>query len=569
MVLACCTQVYRDFVEEYNASYKRGFIFLGGVSVKELHNTFKLLAASLVAIMLVSSSSVTFVQGDNFGTGDQAVDGLFYEWGKEDSKYPFSTSEATSTSTSDTYGKFALSGSMSEMDEHDGTISYMVKKDTNVSFKYTYDDSMLSNNDQGDVNWHITNDNRGKIDNDSIDVGGKIESGAILIQTSLDGVKWIDDKIITNVFSTTPIQTGSIFASNDVQLMNGTFYRFIVVYRERRLVGSSGWFVFQSLQYEYRERAEVYKVYLESETAYYHEDNVSRQELGTTLNAGPSNGFSENNDLTSGDYQYGWDLGKFFVSGFSAKKQDSNGKYTFLKNVGDRVSLNYRLLQDINCLDGKDNLIINRDMDGLDSHFQTDKDVNFERGALIIRFTDYEGGQHTQVFTNFLEANTRTGADTRAYLFEEGDYEVALDYEICNTRWFKGYKNYRVFFEFSIRNGNCMVFPFDTITGSELDNLSETPNGFSLDLAGSRWLNISVTKYALNSSGTGLDSRFNKPSSEVSVYEEPGIYKIVVKNEDAIDPDASCTKIICVGNDYQLNRYFREKVVPNPSILDN
>ena len=39
-----------------------------------------------------------------------------------------------------------------------------------------------------------------------------------------------------------------------------------------------------------------------------------------------------------------------------------------------------------------------------------------------------------------------TGADTRVYLFEEGDYEVALDYEIVNTRGINTYKNYRIFF---------------------------------------------------------------------------------------------------------------------------
>ena len=161
------------------------------------------------------------------------------------------------------------------MDEHYGTPSYLVKGNTSVSFKYIYNDSKLSKNDQGDVNWHITNDGNKKIDNDAIDLGNKIDSGAIIIQTSLDGVKWMNDMILTDVFAKTPLQTNSIFSTNEIQLVNGTYYRFIVVYRERKLIGSSGWLVFQSLKYDYRERVEVYKVYLESETEFYHNGSIS------------------------------------------------------------------------------------------------------------------------------------------------------------------------------------------------------------------------------------------------------------------------------------------------------
>lgn len=526
----------------------------------------KPISVFLVAVLFLTCIKIHPVRAAVTEANETHLTGSFYEWEKENSKYPFSSSDSKSTQNAETYGRFSLVGSISEMDEHYGTPSYLVKGNTNVSFKYIYGNSRISSNDQGDVNWHITNDGNKKIDNDSIDLESKIESGAIIIQTSLDGVKWMNDKVFTDVFAKTPLQTNPVFSTNEIQLVNGTFYRFIVVYRERRLVGSSGWLVFQSLKYDYRERVEVYKVYLESETEYYHKDNDNRLTLGTTVNAGGSNGFSETNSINSKDFQYGWDLGNFFVSGYSDKKEGKDGNPVFLKNVGDRISLNYKLLQDINCLNGKDYLKINRDMDGSDSYFQTNKDVNFERGALIIRFIDHEGNKHDQLYTNFLEANTRTGADTRVQLFEEGDYEVALDYEICNTRGVNTFKNYRVFFKFSVRNGNCMVFPFDSSTGSELDNLAITPNGFVLDLAGSRWLHITVTKYVLNSSGTGLDQRFSKNVAEEKPYNDAGIYKIEVTNEYA--PNTMYSKIICVGSDNDLISFFKEKVIPNTSILN-
>ena len=98
------------------------------------------------------------------------------------------------------------------------------------------------------------------------------------------------------------------------------------------------------------------------------------------------------------------------------------------------------------------------------------------RGTLIIRYTDHQGIAHEpEIYTNYLEANATTSADTIVKFFEEGDYEVALDYEIKNTpRQVVGveivpeYTNYRIYFRFSIRNGNCMVYPFDVSTGTEL-----------------------------------------------------------------------------------------------------
>ena len=86
-------------------------------------------------------------------------------------------------------------------------------------------------------------------------------------------------------------------------------------------------------------------------------------------------------------------------------------------------------------------------------------------------------------------------------LCEEGDYEVALDYELRKNNldlfgWnpFPSYNDYRIFFRFSVRNGNCMVYPFDVVTGAELTNSSITENGFYLDLAKSRYLNIDIKK---------------------------------------------------------------------------
>ena len=84
------------------------------------------------------------------------------------------------------------------------------------------------------------------------------------------------------------------------------------------------------------------------------------------------------------------------------------------------------------------------------------------------------------VYTDFLSANAILSADTRVQLFEEGDYEVTLDYEIKKGGVLPSYYNYKISFSFSIRNGNCMVYPFELtdegFIGSELYDNALTPN---------------------------------------------------------------------------------------------
>ena len=105
------------------------------------------------------------------------------------------------------------------------------------------------------------------------------------------------------------------------------------------------------------------------------------------------------------------------------------------------------------------------------------------------------------IYKDYLAAKARQKAAVEVNLCEEGDYEVALDYEVRKNRidvfgWnpLPSDNDYRIFFRFSVRNGNCMVYPFDVDTGEELTNSAITENGFYLDLAKSRYLNIDIKK---------------------------------------------------------------------------
>ena len=142
-------------------------------------------------------------------------------------------------------------------------------------------------------------------------------------------------------------------------------------------------------------------------------------------------------------------------------------------------------------------------------------------------------------------------------LNEEGDYEIALDYELHDnelTHITSTYANYRIVLRFSVRNGNCMVYPFDVLTGAELQNTSVTENGFYLDLARSRYLDIDVKRSVIVEGPTGMieDERFNRPAKDGDQYTAEGIYTISVSNRYTGE---STVKTIFVGSEELLQQY--------------
>ena len=295
----------------------------------------------------------------------------------------------------------------------------------------------------------------------------------------------------------------------------------------------------------------------------YATENTSKQKhyLGSVVNAGHDTGFSENNKITEKDPHFGWKIGSFYVDGYTRVTEDNSGTPVFLKTVGDTVTLWFELEQDINKLNGDDMLSISSDSNGYDEYFGIEK-TDMGRGTLIIRHTDYQNhAADPVIYTDYLAATATKDAAVEVKLCEEGDYEVALDYEIREVNldifgWnpFPSYHNYRIFFRFSVRNGNCMVYPFDVVTGAELTNSSITENGFYLDLAKSRYLNIDIKKEVRKEGAEGLteDVRFNKPAKDGEQYTEEGIYTITVSN---IYTNQTTTKVIYVGTDDVLKAH--------------
>lgn len=281
--------------------------------------------------------------------------------------------------------------------------------------------------------------------------------------------------------------------------------------------------------------------------------------FGSTVDAGLDTGYTESNEIVREDPHFGWQLGSFTISGYTSVKENAQGIPVFLKTTDDKIKLSFKLDQDIDSLNGDESLTISGDSNGYDQHFGVPA-TDFGRGALIIRQTNYrnETGE-AQVYTDYLSGIV-TGADTEVVLLEEGNYEVSLDYEIKRSNGLgpvplpAGYSNYKIAFKFEVRNGNCMVFPMDLATKSELTNDSYAPNGFYLDLAKSRYLDINIKREVMAAGANGLveDTRFNGPARDGDEYVDEGIYTITATNPST---GQDTVKRIYVGSDPVLKAY--------------
>ena len=484
-----------------------------------------------------------------YGVTDRIdVQGKLYEFEKND-KYKFSESENFEyTSENNTYGDFSVEGEVSNISVKKGIPYYEVSSDS-LNIYYTYTDSKLTTDEQ---NWHLVDDKNKKIND--FKLNNKILKGAYILQTSKDRKNWTTVSSKTNVFSENPIQADSLYTTTDVELLSGCYYRFIVAYKMERLAEENK--VLFIDDYDYKKVAEVYEFYAcKKDGSESEETSEQTHNLGKRVRTKNFDGYSGSTKIKKSDPHYGWDLGQFFVSGYTDKIQDSDDNMIFLKDVGDEVILWFNLQQDINKLNGDKHLRISDDNEGYDDYFETDTQ-DFGVGTLIVRYTDYNGNVSSpQIYKDYLKANVEFNADTKVQLFEEGDYEVALDYEITNDKLIDSVAHYRIFFKFSVRNSNCMVYPFDVANGDELSNSSITENGFRLDLAKSRYLKVNVKRSVLTENADGLeeDVRASGPAKDGETYTKEGIYTITVENVYTND---QTTKKIYVGNNKLLKAYM-------------
>ena len=121
------------------------------------------------------------------------IAGEIYEFSQKDS-YEFEGTEALNSKSQ--HVRLSLKGNLTADGEKNSIAVYAVSGDAPVSFTYDFDDSLLETPED---EWHLVEDKSKKIND--ITLEDDIQKGALIIQVSNDGEKWISVNKNVNVFA--------------------------------------------------------------------------------------------------------------------------------------------------------------------------------------------------------------------------------------------------------------------------------------------------------------------------------------------------------------------------------
>ena len=485
----------------------------------------------------------------------EVLAGKSYDLGEKD-EYQIDKAELTSEKVS----RFYLIGDISEVSMKNGFSSYAVESG---NLKLMVDTSFGKKlvEPEREEDWHIITDKSKIVD--SVELEDKIETGAIILQTSKDGKAWINVAAETDIYNKLDAvnkrtingeQVSAFYETSNVQITAGCYYRIIVAYKLERVVEPSKVLFVEVKNTEQKERMEIYEFYAhDSNVNPVEELNIAdAYEFSDVCRVDSQDGFENPTVVKSDDPHNDWTLGKFYVSGYTDVIYDEEIP-VFLKVPEDKAVLWFNLEHELDKCNGRTDVKVEYIATGSDVYFGTPTISDFGRGTLIIRKTDKNNRKERYIYTNYLEASATAGANTRVDLFEEGDYEVALDYQLHYDKPFvfgtttTKTLTYRVFFKFKVRNGDISAFIRDVDTNQFVTNANIAENGFYIDVANSQYLTLSIKREVLSESMDGLveDTKFSGVAKEGRHYTEEGIYTVTVKNMATGD---SVEKKVYVGN---------------------
>lgn len=504
---------------------------------------------------------------------NETVIGNLYHFEKK-SKYEIDeNSSYIETTLDNTYGILSVSGNNLRKISADNEVHSYSVEGGYFSINYTYDDHYLTDDETKD---HLISDNSKEVNGKKL--SEKVGKGAILVEISKDRKTWVDAVENTNLFETTPVSTGALYTANDVQLLNGCYYRITIAYElSIKTKDSKFLFFINNSEYNTRKYAEVYEFYAIDNQASLISKPIKNTEskLGERKRVTDLSDYSkyETGNLAEDDPHQGWQMGSFYVGGYTGK-QIIDGKNIFLKDTGDKVSLWFELSQpDLNKCNGIDGLYVESDNKGYDGNFEVGP-TNFGRGTLLICKVDKDGKKSEPiVYEDFLTALSSPSADTKVSLFEEGDYEVALDYSLVKKNAsfliLDMHAKYSIHFKFSIRNGNTVVFFKDTETQSELLYGNTTKNGILVDFANSNYLEVYVERSVLN--GNVFDVRKNSVVNSMDTFTDEGVYRFTIRNTTT---GQITEKVFYVGDNNLLEKYYQFRTqgyisdIEEPTVMD-
>ena len=141
-----------------------------------------------LSIVLMASVALSLFTLQVFANDNTiSIAGNVFEFDDKD-HYEFdATKGAVATSVDNTYGTFSITGDLLPDTSADGIPSFLVNSGQ-VNLTYIYADDLLNKKEE---EWHLVSDNSKKVNDITLD--SNIKCGAVILQTSKDGEKWVDD----------------------------------------------------------------------------------------------------------------------------------------------------------------------------------------------------------------------------------------------------------------------------------------------------------------------------------------------------------------------------------------
>jgi hypothetical protein len=309
----------------------------------------KLLSVTFVIAIVVSLIAGLMAIPAYADHRSETLTGKVYDLGEKD-KYELTKARATNDAAS----RFYLRGDIASVSSKNGFASYGVQSgNLDLVFNEQFWAKLFDPSDS--TEWHIISDSSKTVD--STELNQKINSGAIIVQTSKDGKTWITSDYETDFYAKMDTMNhrssggdaiNAFYRTTNVQLTNGCFYRIIVAYKLQRNVDPTQiWFV-SVPKTEEKERIEIYQFYAFDTTVDQGEtlNTKNAYEFGEVYRVDSQDGFTNPELIKSDDPHIDWTVGKFYVSGYTDVRMD-NGVPVFWKVPGDRAALWFNLEQEL------------------------------------------------------------------------------------------------------------------------------------------------------------------------------------------------------------------------------
>lgn len=236
----------------------------------------------ILAIILFFGCFIVFDLGVKADDNYQ-VDGSSYQLDGDSDGFNYSGSNRITTME---YGAHSL-GELYFTCEQCDSCTYDARKAFGVVKGipyFTYKNIVLKSLDEKE--WHVVTDESQKVG--GFQITGSIGKGAIIIQKSYDGIRWVNEVVDTNFFDNFPSGKENIYSPDGSDIGTGCYYRILVVYKTARRK-NDGFLIFEP-DYEYKKHIEVYEIYVCKNDAVISVHNLTAEK---------SNLSNENDDMVT------------------------------------------------------------------------------------------------------------------------------------------------------------------------------------------------------------------------------------------------------------------------------